>query len=224
VVIAWFAILFSGRFPLGLRGFVIGWLRWSARVNAYWMSLRDEYPPFSMSADAAPLTGGRHALAGVAGLALVSAAATGVVLGLLASETTVEADVSFATLQDGSASETLEISDMEVTLVGAIDPYEFGDSLFLPEDDRRFLAFGVDLFNLSGASAEIAEGDFQLEDTSGDKHDPYLVSYQGLQGPRSLDEDEGARLIVIFEVPQDEAPEQFEYQPEFLQRARFNIE
>ena len=49
VVIAWFAILFIGRFPRGLHGLVEGWLRWEARVTAYVMSLTDEYPPFSLS-------------------------------------------------------------------------------------------------------------------------------------------------------------------------------
>ena len=49
VVIAWFAILFTGRFPRGLHGLVAGWLQWQARVIAYVMSLTDEYPPFSLT-------------------------------------------------------------------------------------------------------------------------------------------------------------------------------
>ena len=49
VVIAWFAILFTGRFPRGLHGLVEGWLRWDARVTAYVMSLTDRYPPFSLT-------------------------------------------------------------------------------------------------------------------------------------------------------------------------------
>ena len=47
-VIAWFAILFSGRYPKGLFDFSVGTLRWMARVNAYMLLLRDEYPPFSL--------------------------------------------------------------------------------------------------------------------------------------------------------------------------------
>ena len=46
--IAWFAILFSGRYPKGLFDFSAGTLRWMARVNAYVLLLRDEYPPFSL--------------------------------------------------------------------------------------------------------------------------------------------------------------------------------
>ena len=48
VVIAWFAILFTGRFPKGLHTFVVGVFRWSLRVQAYFLSLTDDYPPFSL--------------------------------------------------------------------------------------------------------------------------------------------------------------------------------
>ena len=48
VVIAWFAILFTGRYPQGLHTFVAGVFRWSLRVQAYIVSLTDEYPPFSL--------------------------------------------------------------------------------------------------------------------------------------------------------------------------------
>ena len=49
VIIAWFAILFTGRYPRGLFGFVVGVLRWSIRVSAYAFLLTPtEYPPFSL--------------------------------------------------------------------------------------------------------------------------------------------------------------------------------
>ena len=48
VIIAWFAILFTGNYPKGLHEFVTGVLRWQIRVQAYFFSLTDEYPPFSL--------------------------------------------------------------------------------------------------------------------------------------------------------------------------------
>ncbi|MEX0744734.1 MAG: DUF4389 domain-containing protein [Phycisphaeraceae bacterium] len=47
-IIAWFAILFTGRFPEGMFGFVRGALRWQFRVNGYFLLLTDRYPPFSL--------------------------------------------------------------------------------------------------------------------------------------------------------------------------------
>jgi hypothetical protein len=45
---AFFIVLFTGRWPEGLWTFVLGFLRWVTRVNAYAFLLNDEYPPFSM--------------------------------------------------------------------------------------------------------------------------------------------------------------------------------
>ncbi len=45
--IAWFAILFTGKYPRGMFGFVVGSMRWAARMNAYTYLWTDQYPPFS---------------------------------------------------------------------------------------------------------------------------------------------------------------------------------
>jgi hypothetical protein len=47
---AWFAVLVSGGWPSGMRRFVIGYLRWSARVGGYGLLVTDEYPPFGFEA------------------------------------------------------------------------------------------------------------------------------------------------------------------------------
>jgi len=48
---AWIPVLFTGKYPEGLYGFVSGYVGWSARVYAYLLGLSDKYPPFSLGND-----------------------------------------------------------------------------------------------------------------------------------------------------------------------------
>ena len=49
IVVAWFAILFTGQYPRGLFDYVVGVGRWALRVNSYAVLLvTDTYPPFSL--------------------------------------------------------------------------------------------------------------------------------------------------------------------------------
>lgn len=46
VTLAWFAMVFTGRYPQQLHDFNVGYLRMIARANGFTYLLTDEYPPF----------------------------------------------------------------------------------------------------------------------------------------------------------------------------------
>jgi hypothetical protein len=49
VILAWFAILFTGRYPRPLFDYIVGVVRWALRVEAYaFLLISDRYPPFSL--------------------------------------------------------------------------------------------------------------------------------------------------------------------------------
>ena len=49
LLVLWIPVLFVGRYPRWGYALVGGWLRWQLRVNAFFLGLTDEYPPFRLS-------------------------------------------------------------------------------------------------------------------------------------------------------------------------------
>jgi len=54
IVAAWFAVVFTGRFPEGLYDFIGGYQRYVAAVYGYTALLTDDYPPFGSDTDGYP--------------------------------------------------------------------------------------------------------------------------------------------------------------------------
>jgi hypothetical protein len=55
VIIAWFALVFTGRWPRGMYDFVAGFFRYGTAVHGYFYLLTDEYPPFGPDVDSYPV-------------------------------------------------------------------------------------------------------------------------------------------------------------------------
>jgi hypothetical protein len=48
LLVTFFAVLFTGKWPEGMRTFAVGVMRWNTRVSGYVLFLTDVYPPFSL--------------------------------------------------------------------------------------------------------------------------------------------------------------------------------
>ena len=48
VFLAYWVVLFTGRYPRGMFGFVVGVTRWQTRANLWLNGIVDRYPPFSL--------------------------------------------------------------------------------------------------------------------------------------------------------------------------------
>lgn len=221
-VIAWFAILFTGRFPKGLQGFVVGYMRWGARVSAYWISLRDEFPPYSFAAEASAgsrSATGFSALGGV--VAAVAIAAGGTAAYLAATEPETE-HVRFADLLDGEGTPLIDVDNVGISLTTAEDDYEFPGALLVPADDTRFIMIQAGVFNNRVSVLEIDLDDFELRDDGGDHNDPVFVSIGGVSPPAELESPGITSILLVFEVDENADPSEFRYGPaNSLKDARF---
>ncbi len=137
--VSWFAILITGKYPRGFFKFAVGAIRWQQRSNAYVFLLRDEYPPYSVNADARP---GNEVVSSIIGLPLF-ALYIGIsilpLFGFFGGNTTVRATLSPAaisrehpTAKSGSLRLTLLDYDQNAT--------SFDD---VPEPGYKFVSFDV---------------------------------------------------------------------------------
>jgi hypothetical protein len=217
-ILAWFFILFAGRYPRGLFDYVAGVIRWYARVNAYLLSLTDEYPPFNLSATAGPAGGDTYLVSTIIGF-LVTAGiiASGVVLAIVLPEE-VEVEVDYAGLQAGRPAVTVEVRDVRVTLLSVSDPMAAGETLLEPDAGDRLVMFEFSVLNDRGRDVKIRERNFKLRDEEGDKHDPELVVVAGHVAPEEVEEGEEATVQVVFELPSGVDPARLDFSPGFAFR------
>jgi hypothetical protein len=214
LVIGWFAIVIAGRFPQGLHGYLAGVIRWGMRVQAYLLSLTDEYPPFSLSPEAGPAGRDTYIVSSVIGWLLGAGIIAAIVAVAIAMQETVRVDVSYADLTAGRVAsyETMvEISGVDVALTDAMDPADLLP-LLIPEDNMRFIAFQIDLEAEGRFWTTVRDSDFRLKDSDGKWHDPELAVASGRVMPVKFKKS-AIQATVIFEIDDDARPAQLKYQP-----------
>ena len=211
-VIAWFFILFTGRYPRGLYQYVVGVVRWNVRVSAYVLSLTDEYPPFNLSAQAGRAGGDAYLISTILGFLLAGGAVAGIVTLALIAGDELEVQVNYESLQDGRPASVVEIGDVMVALTFVSDPLSEEETLLEPGPGRRLVMFELSVINDASWDVRVEQSDFKLKGEE-ENHDPELVLVAGHPAPQDVEEDRRATVAIVFEVPEGVAPTELKYSP-----------
>ncbi len=155
MIVGWFSILITGRFPKGMHGYVAGVIRWNMRVQAYIFSLTDEYPPFSLSAEAGPAGRDTYIVSSVIGCLLTAGYIAIFIAALLVGRQTLRVEVSYDALTGGHAARTVEVSKLYLSLTDAIDPMDESFPPLLPQEGKRLVAFQFEFDNESGHTRRV---------------------------------------------------------------------
>ena len=211
VVIAWFAILITGHYPKGLHGYVVGVGRWSARVHAYFISLTDEYPPFSLSSNAGAAGGDTYVISSVIGVLLFVALIGGIVASAVIMPGTKRVSVSYSALLSGRDGSTVTVGKTEIALTNGIDPADDSFPYLTPQAGKRLVAYEFELTNNRGFRIKVRNSDFRLKDANGENHDPILVIAGGTPATVTLPKHDSVDIIAIFEVNEEGQPRELRY-------------
>ena len=217
VPIGWIAILFTGHFPRGVHQYVAGVLRWWTRVQAYMLSLTDEFPPFNLSAEAGPTGTNGEIRSLVGGALLIGLAVTSCAAFASFGGQHITREISYQRLleREVTAEEaSATVRSGVVQLTAAKDPAdEIFAGLLRPGVGRRFLELDLAIENQRGEGEEIAVRTslFSLRDSSNERHDPMLVMVGGRLSPAAIDSGQKATVRLMFEVPQTAVPAELRY-------------
>lgn len=225
--IGWFAILFTGRFPRGMFDFLVGVMRWNYRVTGYTSLLRDEFPPYSMAAEAGPGSRTSVILSAIAGFVLVPVVVGGfIALSTIDVSETHEVPVRYSDALAQRSTFPVDIEGTEVILLRAEDSVNLGQTR-IPRTGHRYVRFQLEITDIDSPFTSVARRTFVLQDSRGREHDPVVV--QGVPGEYILSGGETVTVGVVFEIPQGDQPSSLTYSPGFAafvpfgERVRFEF-
>lgn len=223
VVLAWFAILFVGRYPRGMFAFVAGVQRWYFRVVGYLASFNDRFPPFSLSAAAGPAERSTVVVCGISGAALTAVLAVVAVAAAVVAGRPEVVEVEYAALQRGISTDSgvrfrgLD-RDVEVRIVAASDPARGLERLVGPGTGERLVAFEFDLSVDAGSTTiERDDGSLRVVLPSGERrtYASEIILVGTREAPRSISAIERETIVIGFIIPAGAEPEWLRFTPDF---------
>ena len=215
-IIAYFAILITGRFPRALFNYIVGVMRWYYRVTAYSSLLRDEFPPFSRRADAGPGSGRAIAVSAVmifpVGFGLLAAfVGVALLVGSITSSTE-RVSVRYADVLAGASTAPVGIEGNLVVLLSGEDRFAVPGAFRQPRAGYRFVQFELEITNLDSSFTSINLQHFGLKDTQGRGQEALLVQAPPLDRGR-IQRGQTERVGVVFEVRNGVNPSELTYAP-----------
>lgn len=205
--VSWWAILITGRYPRGLFSFSVGVMRWWQRQAAYLYLLRDEYPPYSINAQARPGNEVISVILGVPILILYLAANLLPFAGLLRDEHTtvyVQSPVTSTRLQSeqpfGSAN------GVHITIL-AYDDDAFPTDAPRSRVGHHYVSFAIEALKVGRMPAFFSPFFFRLHDCFGDGYSPrYVEARDGTFAVGLWWFKGSARGYAYFDVPNGFTP------------------
>ena len=215
-IIAWWAILATGRYPRGLFGFATGVQRWQYRLPGYAASFNDRFPPYSLAADAGPASKAGTIVSGVFGFIIAGGIGGAFVAAAFAGTDRTTIQVDYEALKRGRNVDQVSFftgprakPTIVVTLSRVLDPEtQVGKALGLGAD-QRVIEFEMAYFNRSGGDLTIRPTDVRLRlpGVSG-ASDAALMLVDSAPAPAGIHQTgtETTKLRVYFILPKDAVP------------------
>jgi len=234
VFLSWWAILFTGRYPRGMFGFVTGITRWHLRVLGYFASFNDRFPPFALSANAGPASKSTTVVSGlVGGLATSGLVALIVVAAATASDVRTET-IDYARLRgvtaggltthvaQGAVSVDARGGRIELLLAGVDDPGDRLVPLLTLNRAERVIVFEWAVRNFSDTGADVAGTDdarltIQVAGSTRTSS-AELVVVGGQMAPGSIKAGDDGKILAVFILPVDARPVALRFTPDFAAR------
>jgi hypothetical protein len=217
-IVAYFAILITGRFPRALFNYIVGVMRWYFRVTAYSSLMRDEFPPYSMRADAKPGSGRVIVVTAVlvipAAIALAAAFVGIVLLVGAVTSSTERIRVRYADILAGESTAPVDIEGNLVVLLSGEDPFDVPGVLREPRAGYRFVQFELEVSNVDATFTSVTRQHFGLKDSQGREQDPLLVQAPPLDRGQ-VQRGQTERVGVVFEMRNGADPSELTYAPGF---------
>ena len=218
-VIAWFGILFTGNYPRGLFQFSVGVQRWYWRIQGYFASFNDRFPPYALSAEAGPASNGSAVANGIIGGLAAAGFAAIIVAAALVDAEFQTVDVEYAALQEGEDQPTTrflaEFTDDEIMLrlVRVTDPGDELVEVLRPAASERIVVFQWTVVNTSGTGQLVAHDAarlmFEYEENGEEQtvsRNAALIGVNNVVAPANVRAAGSATVQAVFVVPAGAEP------------------